>query len=144
MRPGDESRELEGMRNWRRVLIAIVLLALTWQGWIWYGQWKYNIRLTFPDGSEAAFARVTIWMPGWSLPMNYQGSTGLFGGGSIWPPTADKEGIYRLSRKRVNSAGGLDISASAWKDGREYAAWVDLESAKDAWWPVRLTLNPTR
>ena len=132
------------MRRWRRLLIAIILLLLTWQGWRWYGQWKYSIRLTFPDGSAAAFAPTSIWVDGWSLPINHQGGGWLSFGKSIWPPTADKKGVYRLSRGRVNSAGGLYIAARAWKDGREHAAWIKLESAKEASWPIRLTLNPIR
>jgi hypothetical protein len=131
------------MRRWRRLLIAILLLALTWQGWRWYGQWKYSIRLTFPDGSGAAFAEPSIWVSGSSLPINYQGN-GWLTPRSIWPPTADKKGVYRLSRGRANDPSGLYIIASAWKDGREHAAWVRLQSAKDASWPIRLTLNPTR
>ena len=135
------------MRRWRRLFIAILLLTLTWQGWRWYGQWKYSIRLTFPDGSPAAFAPTSIWVSGWSLPINHQGG-GWLGigdiGKSIWPPAADKKGVYRLNRRRVNSAGDLYITAHAWKDGREHAAWVSLEPAEVASWPVRLTLNPTR
>jgi hypothetical protein len=129
------------MRRWRRLLIGIVLLALMWQGWRWYAFWRNSVRVTFSDGSPAAFAEVSIWVEGASMPMNHQGG-GWFGIGTA--PNADKDGVYRLSRDQGNSDIGLSISATAWMDGRENAAWVKLESAKEASWPVRLTLNPTR
>ncbi|RYD47120.1 MAG: hypothetical protein EOP83_28545 [Verrucomicrobiaceae bacterium] len=132
------------MRRWRCLIIAIVLIPVTWQAVAFYGRWKYSIQFTFPDGSPAAFAKPSIWVSGSSLPINYQGGGWLDIGKSLWPPTADKSGVYRLGRGRANSPDGLYIVASAWKDGREHAAWVRLESAKNASWPVRLALNPIR
>ncbi|WP_341407544.1 hypothetical protein [Luteolibacter soli] len=124
-------------------MIAILLLALMWKGWRWYGYWRDAIRLTFPDGSPAEFAQISIWVGGESQPINHRGGW-LAVGKSVWPPTADKGGVYRLNRVRADDPAGLYIVANAWKDGREHAAWVRLESAKEASWPVRLTLNPIR
>ena len=121
--------------------MATAVLALLWQAVVVYGRWKHTIRFTFPDGTPAAHSGCSIWVSGSSLPINSSGR-GYLGGESIWPPSADGDGIYRLNRRRATDPSGLYISAGAWKDGREHRAWIDLPSARDATWPIRLTLNP--
>ena len=123
--------------------MALAALALSWQGALAYGRWKHTIHFTFPDGTPAAQARCSIWVSGSSLPINAAQPGYVWGTRpSIWPPQADGNGIYRLNRPRANDPSGLHVSASAWKDGREHTAWIDLPSAKEAAWPIRLTLHP--
>lgn len=139
VRPEDD----RGVKRWRKCLLAMLVLALSWQAWVSYFRWKHTIRLTLPDGSPAAHASVSIWVSGWSLPINHQGG-GFAGRKSKWPPNADEKGIYRLNRRWANEPSGLYISTAAWKDGREYKTAIRLESAKTTAWPVRLTLHPAR
>lgn len=122
--------------------MASAAVALLWQGVLAYGRWKHTIRFTFPDGTPAAHAQCRIWVNGWSFPINGP-QPGIFGEGeTILPVQADGDGIFRLNRRRANDPSGLYIDASAWKDGREHEAWVRLPSAKEASWPIRLTLHP--